>query len=295
MSPKTSDIVLGGRFMGLFIGVNGSGKTIAAASFPGDGLIIDFDGRVDPVKYFYPNRTDIDYWTVGLKGDNRRGAIDFTDALKMIEDFQDNCPYDWIVFDSYTSYSATAVFYQMGIRDAKTLKRTLGGLPIPDWDEYKGETSTMMQILEVLKILPCNVIVTGHPIFSAKTLKQGGTTNETLGSMVKASSLSSYGWKTQSFLPNYFNEIHYFYTDVANQPGRDNRYMVRTQSMGEIVAKTALPLPAAFEITGKPYYDVVQTILKGYNLELQRKNEARLKSKLAVVKSKLAEDEEIRS
>lgn len=270
MSPKTSDIELGGRFMGLFVGANGSGKTIAAASFPGEGLILDFDGRVAPVRYFYPKRTDIEYWTIGLDSRSRSDVIGFTDGCKKIEDLQQRCPYDWIAFDSYTSYSAVAVLHQMGLH-AEDVRRTKGGLPIPDWDEYKGETGVMLQMLEILKILPCNIIITAHPVYAAKTTKQGGTTNEVLASMVKGSSIASYGWKTPSLLPNYFNEMYYFFVDAPRSAGIEVKRIVQTVSAGEIVCKTALPLPAIIDITNQPFYNVMQMHLKNYEIKLQEK------------------------
>lgn len=268
--PKTINIKLGGRFMGLFVGPNGSGKTIAAASFPGPILIWDFDGRVEPVKKFYPKRDDIEYWTVGLDGDTRSDVIGFTEWTKRFEDLQDNCPYETVIFDSYTAYSAVACFHQMGLH-AKDVKKTKGGLPIPDWDEYKGETGVMLQTLEIAKILPCHFICTAHPVSKARTVKQGGSTNEVLASMVKASSLATYGWKTDSFLPNYFNEIYYFYTDVTSQIAIQNDYKIQTVSAGEIVAKSALPVPPIITITNKPFYPVLQAILNEHELKLQAK------------------------
>lgn len=256
--------------MGLFVGPNGSGKTIAAASFPGPIMIWDFDGRVEPIKKFFPGRDDIEYWTVGLDDNARRDVIGFKTWCARFEALQDNCPYETIIIDSYTAYSATAVFHQMGMHDSD-VKRTKGGLPIPDWDEYKGETGVFLQTLEIAKILPCNVIVTAHPVSKAQTKKQGGSTNEVLASMIRASTLATYGWKTDSFLPNYFNEMYYFHTDVTSQVAMANRYLVQTVSAGEIVAKTALPLPAIIDISMKPFYSILQVILAEYDLKMQDK------------------------
>jgi hypothetical protein len=259
--------------------MNGSGKTIASV-FPGPGLILDFDGRVAPVRHFYPNRDDIEYWTIGLDGDTRKDVIGFTEAIHKIEDLQDRCPYDWVTIDSYTSYSTVAVLHQMGMH-SNDVKRTKGGLPIPDWDEYKGETGVMLQILEILKILPAHVTVTAHPIQAAKTTKQGGSTNDVLASMVKGSSLASYGWKTPSLLPNYFNEMYYFFTEVSGQVAQGVTRKVQTVSAGEIVAKTALPLPAVMDITGLPLFGVIQAHVKKYqvNLDLKREEAEKLAAK----------------
>lgn len=271
--PFTHTIKLGGRFMGLFVGPNGTGKTIAATSWPGSTLILDFDGRVAPVRFFYPNRQDIEYWTVGLEGDTRPDVIGFKEFCDKFDKFQDNCPYDNIIFDSYTAYSATAVFYQMGMH-AGDLKKTKGGLPIPDWDEYKGETGVMLQVLEIAKILPANFICTAHPVSKAKVTKQGGSVNEVLASMVRGTTFTTYGWKTDSFLPNYFNEIYHFWTDVSGQIGQPVTRKVQTVSAGEITAKTALPLPAVMDVTGKPLFGVMQAHLKDYEIKLQEKKAA---------------------
>lgn len=281
--PFTCDIILGGRFMGLFVGPNGTGKTIAAASWPGPTLILDFDGRVAPVRYFYPNRKDIEYWTIGLDGDTRPDVMGFTDFCKKMEQLQDNCPYETVIFDSYTAYSATAVMYQMGMH-ADDVKKTKGGLPIPDWDEYKGETGVMLQILEIAKILPCNFIATAHPVSKAKVTKQGGSVNEVLASMVRGTTFATYGWKTDSFLPNYFNEIYYFWTDVSRQLGQTIDRKVQTVSAGEITAKRALPLPDVMDTTDKPLFNVIQAHLKAYDLKLQERAAEREKAKLEVVK-----------
>ena len=268
--PRTCDIVLGGRFMGLFVGPNGTGKTIAANSWPGRTLNLDFDGRVAPIRFFYPNRQDIEYWTVGLDGTNRPDVIGFTDFCKKLEDLQENCPYDNVILDSYTSYSAVAVLHQMGIR-GDDVKKTKGGLPIPDWDEYKGETGVMLQILEVAKILPCNFIMTAHPVSKAASQKQGGSTNEVLASMIKQTTLATYGWKTASFLPNYFNEIYSFSNEISVQMGQPVKRYVQTVAVGEILAKTALPLPAVMETSNKPFFGVLSAHLKDYEIKLQEK------------------------
>lgn len=274
MSPFVHNKKLGGRFMGLFTGPTGSGKTVALGSFPGPILIFDFDGRIDPLKHFYPNREDLEYYTVGLSANPRQDTIGFLDFCKKFEALQDHCPYGTVCIDSYTMYSIVAVLHQMGMRDEKDLKHTKGGLPIPDWDEYKGETGVAVQVMETAKIIPAHFIMTAHPVSKAATTKQGGSTNEVLQSMVKTTTLSTYGWKTASILPCYFNEMYHFFSEPNRVGSGVSRY-VQTVSSGEVVAKTALPLPNSMEITGLPLYPVLQKILQDHQLKL---DEARTKN-----------------
>lgn len=256
--------------MGLFTGASGSGKTVALGSFPGPILIFDFDGRTEPLKHFYPKREDIEYYTVGLSAKPREDTIGFLDFCKKFEALQDSCPYGTVCIDSYTMYSIVAVLHQMGMRDEKDLKHTKGGLPIPDWDEYKGETGVAVQVMETAKIIPAHFIMTAHPVSKAATTKQGGSTNEVLQSMVKTTTLSTYGWKTASILPCYFNEMYHFFTEAARVGNGVSRY-VQTISNGEIVAKTALPLPGSIEITNLPLYGVLEATLKEHNVKLEAK------------------------
>lgn len=248
--------------MGLWAGTHGSGKTVGIGSMPGPILIFDFDGRIDPLINFYPKRTDIEYYTVGLSADARRDVIGFKDFCEKFEALQDNCPYGTVAIDSYTMYSTVAVLYQMGVRDEKELKHTKGGLPIPDWDEYKGETGVAVQVMETAKIIPAHFIMTAHPVSKATVTKPGGSANEALASMVRASTLSTYGWKTVSFLPCYFNEMYYFYADATPQVGQVIKRFVQTVSAGEIVAKSALGLPAKFEITDQPMWGKLEALIK---------------------------------
>lgn len=262
MSPFIHKKQLGGRYMGLWTGVHGSGKTVAIGSMPGPILLFDFDGRVEPLINFYPQRTDIEYFTVGLSDDARNDVIGLMTFADKFEKLQDDCPYGTVAIDSYTMYSTTSVLYQMGHRDNKDLKRTKGGIAIPDWDEYKGETGLAVQIMEVAKIIPAHFIMTGHPVSKATTTKQTGSTNEVLASMIKGSSLSTYGWKTASILPCWFNEMYYFNVDASSQVGQIVKHKVQTVSAGEIVAKSAMGLPATFEITNEPMWLKLEALIK---------------------------------
>ena len=264
---NTYDIVLGGRIMALFISDNGNGKTVAAASFPGPIKFFDFDGRMQPVKLFYPNRRDIDYDLVGMEAVRPNasfpGCISFMDFAKQFEDLQDRCPWATVVVDSITALTATAVGFQLGIKakDGKG-KKLSSGIQVPTWDEFNGETSVVQQILDVAKVLPCNVIFTAHPV--DKSIDMGGT-------LKKARSIAAYGTKTPSLVPIYFNEIYQFGIEPPAAPNEPAQRFVLTQPTGKDMAKTALPLPPRINITGKPLYPILKEICAQHNLKLEEK------------------------
>jgi hypothetical protein len=257
---KTSDISLDGRLMAMFVGGNGGGKSVAAASFPAPIKFFDFDGRMKPIKLFYPN-ADIDYVTVGSKSNGRLGIIDFYDFCKEFESLQDNCPWATVVIDSFTNLSNTAVTYQLmargGFHSFKG-KKTTSGLPIPGFEEFNGETTSLSQILDIAKVLPCNIIFTAHPLVKVETIGENKSRRYT--------TISSYGTKIASFAPTMFDDIWLFERDGE---GQDQQRMVWTA--GRDMTKTALPLDPVYNITGRRLYPLIKTSVEAHNIKLLEK------------------------
>lgn len=252
-------------------GENGSGKTVLAGSFPGPIKFFMFDGsKLDILKRFYPNRTDIEYDIYGARRtrfrDSNGQVVDIKSLLDFADEFnalQDHCPWATIVIDSFTSFSVTCVTFQLDIRSNDKDKKTAmskGGLVIPDFDEYKGETTLVTQSLDVSKVLPCNVIWTVHPLPKLETSGQGNSMKVT-----KTTSIAAYGAKTAAMAPSYFNEIWH----IEVRPGSSPQRIVHTQTIGTEFAKSALPLPAAFDVTGKNAFGEVRKYLDEYHIKLQ--------------------------
>lgn len=255
----TADIIPGGRFVGLFVGGQGSGKTVAAASFPGPIMFYAFDDRMAPVKRFYPTRRDIQYKVVGSYKSKRRDYIDFREFCDEFENFQDRCDFATIVIDSITSYTATVIRYQLN-KKGKTQGRHLAGfIEVPTWDEFNGETQAVVETIELSKVLPAHVIFTAHPIDKTEILP---------GDVVRRTqSITAFGNKTPSFVPPYFDEIYNFTKESAGV-GVDPKRIVITQAAEDTLCKTALPLPNRFEITNKPLFGELQMYLAQHQIKL---------------------------
>ena len=232
----------------LLVGENGTGKSVALGSFykAGKLRIADFDGRLKPIKTFYPE-ADIDYDTFGA--DNYRQFLD------EIESLQDKCPFKTWVLDSVTTSSACCVNFQLAMKDK--LKTTKGGLPATSWDEINGETVLFTKMLEVMKIVhrkhKVNIIWTAHPI--PKTEIIAGEANRT-------TTLVAYGNKVPALVPGYFDEIYNLQKEKAGLTGY--KHVVYTVPKNGLPGKTAFPgiLPDSFDITGKSFYDVLMSYLQ---------------------------------
>ena len=269
--PKTSQIKLGGRFTGLFIGSQGTGKTVAAASFPGPIMFYDFDGRMEPVKRFYPNRQDIEYKVVGAyptpKG--RYDVIDFKQFCEEFEALQDRCDYATVVIDSITSYTATVVRWQLNRKDSKKGKRLAGFINVPTWDEFNGECQAVIETIELAKILPCHIIFTAHPVDKTEVIVGGAADGKDM--VRKSQSITAFGNKTPSFVPNYFNEIYNFTKEGS---GLNLDYVVTTQASETTLCKTALPLPARMSIRNTSMFNRINEKLEEHQLKLSESAEA---------------------
>ena len=245
---KTADIDVTKRFMIALIGPTGSGKSVAAGSFHKAGSIkfYDFDGRMKSVKKVHPS-ADIDYDTYGPDNLSQSFIPAFNNLVR-------NCPWKTIVIDSLTSLSMTAITAQLmnkGIAGA-SIKTNKGGLITTGWDEINAETVCISQILDICKILPCNVIMTFHPI--ERTVGTEGNTQ-------KVTTVVAYGNKINQIALNYFDEVYYLDVDKGFTVKDPTKRIALTDVNEKAIAKSALNIPAKLDITNG-LYDALMKELK---------------------------------
>jgi hypothetical protein len=239
------------NFRALLIGPTGRGKTIAACSWPGKTLVIDFDKRHKPIIDWYPERlaeisveviTPINYWTTF------KPLIDDLESGKL--------RFDNVLLDGITTLSNTTVVMQMMVKGQgpEKGKITKGGVAVPSWDEFNGEAMLITQLLETLKSIESNLFVTAHPVH--KTRIEGTKS-------IKETSIISFGTKLAPMVPTYFDEVYAFDYDFdlnANKPVKRYVYTAPTADYPDV--KTALKgLPPKLEITGRNFYDVIKEYL----------------------------------
>lgn len=253
------------KFMAMFTGPSGGGKSIAIGSWRERGSVyyFDFDGRMASVASWHKSR--------GLKQGqlvyDTYGPDNLFDAFQKIKSFvQEGCPYETIVIDSFTALTVSAVMFSLnrrmgkGTRDQPTT--TKGDMIVPDWDEYKGETVFATMMLDYSKTLAArgiHVIWTAHPITSTKIEAKPGESGEKYS---KQTRYACYGQKTDSLTSIYFDEVYHFTIATSLEDGRKERVCL-TQPYGEIGAKTALPLPSKIIWTDKDFFPLFKDNLGG--------------------------------
>lgn len=263
---KASSLALDGNTSILMKAPAGFGKTIAASSFclGGDIFIAYFDKK-KPVELIHFYRNVIKRPELLNKIEFEiYGANNFHEYMNKVISLSQDCRYHAVITDSLTQLTSSAVNWSLAFRDPKggkkdKLNKDAPAL-IPDWDEYKVETSAATQVLDLFKTMPTNVIWTAHPLPTVKIEGSGNSVKVT-----KANSLVTYGSKVAGIVPGNFTEIYHFSkrSDWDALNGKSiTRYLVDTEAVGDEFAKSSLGLSGELDITNRLFYEVWKEKLK---------------------------------
>lgn len=236
----------------LFKGPPGFAKTCAACSFAAEGPIFlaywDKKKPVELEKFFKtiikrPELlNNIEYEIYGAQNAN--------EYLNKLISLTKDCRYVAVVTDSITSMTAGAVNWSLGFKNPgdKNKDRTM-----PDFDEYKIETSLITQALDISMTLPCHIIWTAHPLPQIKI--EGGAGQRMQVS--KSNSIVTYGSKVAGMVPGRFTEIYHFFQEIDyNSNPTRTAFKANTKGIGDDFAKTALSLPTDIDFTDKLFFEV---------------------------------------
>lgn len=252
---KASDIIIDKNISILMKSPWGHGKTIAAASFALDGPVylayFDKSKPIELVTY---------YSKLGEKGRRILNNIEFdiygahnaNEYLNKVIGFAKDCRYVAVITDSITNLTAAAVNWSLSFRDDRKNKDKLK--VIPDFDEYKVETSLVTQALDLFRTMPIYTIWTCHPVPSIKIEGSGSTIK-----VSKVNPIVTYGSKVAGIVPGSFSEIYHFNklnTWDAHSGKSSTRYLVSTDAIGDDFAKSNLGLTGDIDITDGLFYEV---------------------------------------
>ncbi len=222
--PKLVDSPTDGLMI-QFIGKPGSGKSIAAASFPKPMYIFDLESRLQPLKTFYSKEelSLIDYDTY-FAGDLER-------FIKKLESFQRDCPYKTISIDGLTPLADMHLQYGISLRGNPKNKSIIQTNEIAD---YNVETRGILHIIAVLRELPkVNRILISHLLESEAfniVTNQNTITQKTMTG----------GNKVSAKIPAFFNEVWNFYTKESAVVSDPPMYCMSAYDKGFGLGKTCI-------------------------------------------------------
>lgn len=226
----------------LFKGEPGTGKTIAAGSFP-DPYFISTDQKVGSLKMYYPDRIE------EIKFDFFNS---YWDVYQRLEELQSNCPFKTVINDSLTRTARLAMQHSMQFRPddrpkGKELGRSKGQLMLPEIEDYGAESQALWQVLYKLHDInqkwKCNVILIAHVV-------------PTEGPKGTSRSILTGGKKIAAEIPGEFDEIYHFTVRRGLTSEMPNQYLALTHHEGEDFARTALPLDGAIDFTNGDFYKI---------------------------------------
>lgn len=244
----------------LMKGPFGFGKTLAALSFALEGPVyLSYWDKKRPIEM-------LTYFTKARFGDKAKRILDnieydvysaanANDYLNWLLDHVKDCRYTAIINDSLTFMTASAVNWSLNYDADPRISKKLKDI-LPEWDEYKVETSLITQCIDISKKLPCHTIWTAHPLPTTKV--------ESTGSSIKVSkvnSLVSYGSKVAGMVPGSFTEIYHFsqsHNWDAKTGKTGKRFIASMDSIGDEFAKSPLLSDYCKELdfTDKLFYEV---------------------------------------
>lgn len=252
---KASDIIVDSQTSILLKGPFGHGKTLALATFALEGPIyLAYFDKKKPIelKTFF-----LQFGERGRKILNNieydiYSAANANEYLNKLMQLSKDCRYFAVGTDSVTNLTSAAVNWSLGFRDNKKSKDK--DKIMPDFDEYKVETSLVTQALDICRTLPCHILWTAHPIPGIKIEGSGASIKVT-----KVNPIVTYGSKVAGIVPGNFSEIYHFMKgsnwDAASGKG-NTKYAVSFDAIGDDFAKSNIGLKGEMDITDQFFYEV---------------------------------------
>jgi hypothetical protein len=268
---KANELVIDKQVSMLLKAPWGFGKTLAAASFAVEGPVyMAYFDKKKPIEldHFFRRIIKRPELLENIEYDIY-GAANANEYLNHVIRTAKDCRYFAYITDSVTNVTSAAVNWSLSFRDDRKHKDKLK--VIPDWDEYKVETSLITQSLDLFRTMPCHIIFTCHPVPSVKIEGSGSSVK-----VSKTNPIVTYGSKVAGIVPGNFSEIYHF-SKLASwdaNSGRSNiKYLVDTDVTGDDFAKSNLGLKGQMDITDRLFYEVWKERVK----ELQKEREDDLK------------------
>lgn len=280
---KASQLTSQGTYSFLFKGPFGFGKTLAAASYAVEGPVyLSYWDKKSPIElttFFTEKRFGslakkiLDNIEFDVYDSSNAGEY-----LNKIISQLDNCKYFAMINDSITFMTSSAVNWSLNFGKDKRVMKKMKDV-IPDFDEYKVETSLVSQCIDLSRRLPCHIIWTAHPL-SGISVSQSGSSIK----VSKTNPIVSYGSKVASLVPGSFTEIYHFsqQSDFSSTKA-SKKYIVSTEAIGDEFAKSPLlgDHVKEFDITDRLFYEVWKELLdKSRGIEKKELTEEEIKNRI---------------
>ena len=260
--PKLIDVTPEQRFLALFIGESGSGKTCAEASFPQPSHFMDFDGRIRGAwnKKWLPME-GITYTYYPPREEGMVGKVNtYLEGIQTSASVGQPIP-KTLVLDSLTSECFAMLMQAMPLTHSKQAGATrtgkyLGITPMSGPEDYGFEAQVTYGIMSFFRSVPIqNVIVSAHivPIYGKADPENPYSENIVVGEKLSVRD------KIGANIGIYFDHVFRF----RKSEGSYGKEKFTVQFRGGLCRTAYESLPdGEIDITGINFYEKLTELLK---------------------------------
>lgn len=266
MPQSTLNQPINDGLFALFKGESGTGKSVAALSFP-TPYVFDFDRKMPGIARKHFPEKNIQYDTFSL----------FQEVMDRVAELRQDCPYETVISDSYTflcsllmnsiAHSKSDSVPQMLQRMNEPTKRGVKSTGVKTFepmsmDYYTGEVRLSEWYIDQLKSLwiqpgnPKYVIITAHVL----KVDPGPNIFKPDAPVTVTRDIVSKGKKAGQQLPAGFDDVYLFGYESPNAfKGEEKvRHICFTEAYGEDSAKCSLVgMPERLDFTDGSLYDMM--------------------------------------
>jgi len=232
-------------------GEPGTRKSTQALSFPRPQYWFSWDRKMSGI--LIPARK----WGINLNEIQYDDYDDWNKARAKLEQFQTNCPFKTLVFDSLTSCADMTLRQTMKLKAGTTRKsgaaagKLVAGIPVNEIDDYNAESSALQELISLSKDIQqytkCNIVVVAHVM---EATYKNTVTQETHVSRT----IVTAGKRVAAKIPGYCTEVYHFNIEKSIIEGQGGDYTLLTEHTGDDFARTSLGLPKVIKFGERPLY-----------------------------------------
>jgi len=242
---RLSDYVLGQPTPILMKGEPGTGKTIAAASYP-NPYIFSVDKKVAAIKKYYQHQCIDPEVVSSVEYVNVRDI--YTDLLAPLEELQNSCN-KTVIVDTLTASSYRAIDYSVKYRPGRESSLRRGQIVLNEVEDYNVEARVLTSLVEMLKY-----ISTTHGVYTILIAHVLETETMIGRQKVISRTLLTGAKKLAAAIPGEFDEIYHFETERPINLEDSRQFVCKTVHDGDDFARTALPIPAKINWTNQNFF-----------------------------------------
>lgn len=233
-------------------GEPGLRKSTHALSYPRKQFWFSWDRKMSSI--LFPAKL----WGIPLNEIDYEDYDDWTKARIKLEQFQVQCPYKTLVFDSITSCADMTLRQTLKMKKGTTRQsgaaagKQIGGIQVNEIEDYNAESSALNELIALTKDIHAfhrvNIILIAHVMETTYT-------NITNSETVKSRTIVTAGKRVAAKIPAYCTEVYHFNIKKGFDAAAGGQYEVITEHTGDDFARTALGLPKSIILGDQPLYD----------------------------------------